>query len=329
MKDARFCELKNWILAKGYPDITISPLAGDASFRRYFRVLCLNGTSLIAMDAPPGKEDINPFVAVANAFQKQGVHVPIIHAYDSTQGFMLLEDFGDNLYLRTLSPENADTLYKNAIHELIKIQSCRTIDHHTLPYFDRHFMMKELLLFQEWVLERHLNLKLSTTQKKWLNQIFIQLIEIIEQQPLVCVHRDYHSRNLIWCADQKVGVLDFQDAVLGPISYDLVSLLKDCYIDWPIDKVREWSAYYFDLSSNEGIAPATDFETFFTWFNCMGIQRHLKAAFIFARLNLLYGKPGYLGDIPRTMDYVKIALTSFPELEDFSDFLQEAYYSCI
>lgn len=294
--------LEDWlkaVLDRG--EITLTPASGDASFRRYWR-LALEGQTYIAMDAPPGVEDTGRFVRIARDWRALGLRTPAIHAEDADQGFLLLEDFGRRLYLEALHADSADRLYGDALGALAIIQACAPTQ--DLPAYDAPFLRRELDLFRYWLVERYLGLTLSSDEEADLEEGLALLIASAVEQPRVCVHRDYHSRNLMITPSPSPGILDFQDAVAGPVTYDLVSLLRDCYIAWPRARVEEWAWGYFGLAVQSGILRPEEEADFPRWFDLMGVQRHLKASGIFARLQIRDGKPGYLGDIPRTLGYV-------------------------
>ena len=316
--DYRIDELTNW-LQQQFPGqrITVQPLAGDASFRRYFRVQ-ENDNVYVAMDAPPDNEDCRPFVQVAATLAKRGVRVPHIHAQDLERGFLLLDDFGDTLLQHALTPAQAGDLYTTAIDALVNWQEHGLSE---LPRFDAAFAYQEIERFYEWFLIKHCQLSLSDQDDAILKDAFRRLAQGSEEQPQTLIHRDYHSRNLLVLPDQQLGVIDFQDAMIGPVTYDLVSLLRDCYIAWPDDQVRAWALYYFDEASRRQIVPHIDAETFLRWFDWQGVQRHLKAIGTFARLFHRDNKPGYLPDIPRTLNYVLAISAKYPELHAFGDWL--------
>jgi hypothetical protein len=294
--------LEDWlkaVLDRG--EITLTPASGDASFRRYWRI-ALEGQTYIAMDAPPGVEDTDRFVRIARDWRALGLRTPAIHAEDADQGFLLLEDFGRRLYLEALHADSADRLYGDALGALAIIQACAPTQ--DLPAYDAPFLRRELDLFRHWLVERYLGLTLSSREEADLEEALNLLVASALEQPRVCVHRDFHSRNLMITASPSPGILDFQDAVAGPVTYDLVSLLRDCYIAWPRARVEEWAWGYFGLAVQSGILRPEQEADFLPWFDLMGVQRHLKASGIFARLLIRDGKPGYLGDIPRTLGYV-------------------------
>ncbi len=297
-------------------------VAGDASFRRYFRVATGAG-SRIVMDAPPEKESCEAFVAITRHWHEHGLHVPELLAEDRQQGFLLLEDLGDRLYLDELrDTATADRLYGDALNALVRLQGLPAPPGHELPPYDRRRLEQEMQLFPDWLLEKKLGLQLSSQERAMLATTFACLAESALAQPRVTVHRDYHSRNLLVTDRNTPGIIDFQDAVIGPITYDAVSLLRDCYIDWPVEKVCQWLEAYRIETREAGLHQA-DEATFRQWFELMGIQRHLKASGIFARLDQRDGKARYLADIPRTLDYMIAAARRQPALAHFGDWLAE------
>ncbi len=310
--DIRLELLKEWI--KHYPGLDeadVSIASADASFRRYFRVSYAEGC-LIAMDAPPDQEDITSFIDITQRLEAADLQVPHIHASDLQQGFLLLDDLGQQHFLGGLSSDSVDELYGDALLALMKIQSADTQD---LPIYHNKLLASELSLFQDWYIGIHLGIGLSQDQREQIDKVFSALIDNASEQPQVFVHRDYHSRNLMITAEKNPGIIDYQDAVLGPITYDLVSLLRDCYISWPTEQVKAWALHYRDQAvANDLMVPTQD-QQFLRWFDLMGIQRHLKAIGIFARLNHRDGKPGYLGDIPRTLNYVLQIAPRYEETE--------------
>lgn len=279
----------------------IAPASSDASFRRYFRVILSDGSSLIAMDAPPDKEDCRPFVHVAELMQHAGVHVPQVMARDLERGFLLLEDLGSVAYLDALTPASVENLYADALDTLLHLQTGAPAAE--LPSYDEALLRREMALFPDWLLARHLDIPLQAKDLAMWDALTDELVASALAQPMVFVHRDYHSRNLMVVEQHNPGVIDFQDAVAGPVTYDLVSLLRDCYVNWPSEHVDAWVAAFARELRAAGITTADD-ETFLAWFDLMGVQRHLKASGIFARLNHRDGKPGYLADIPRTLGYI-------------------------
>ncbi|MGD2118733.1 MAG: phosphotransferase [Chromatiales bacterium] len=321
----RLEQLKNWLQTDcGLTAFEIEPASGDASFRRYFRITLPDGDTRIAMDAPPEKENCEPFVRIARQLAELGLHVPAILAEDLQQGYLLLSDLGSRQYLAELNPDTVDRHYGDALSALLVLQTCCSTE--GLPEYDRAMLWREMELFREWLLQQQVSLKLTESQNLMLDQVFELLIENALQQPKVCVHRDYHSRNLMVTGSPSPGILDFQDAVAGPITYDLVSLLKDCYIDWPRQRVIDWAMGYFELCVQSGLLRSEHEKYFLRWFDLMGVQRHLKAAGIFARLNIRDGKPGYLADIPRTLAYIKALDKEYPELADLEELITKAGY---
>lgn len=319
--DDRQQALHQWAIKQlGHNDIKITALAGDASFRRYFR-LHWDNQSLVAMDAPPDKEDCHPFVILSNIFSKQGLHVPQVLHTDFTNGFLLLTDLGDHVYFNQLNKNNADQLYETAIDSLLMLQQCQPTHDFNFPAFD-NLMVEELSRFREWYLLRHLQLNLTTHEETLLGDSFNMLVKSATQQPQLCVHRDYHSRNLMVLPQQKVGILDFQDAVWGPVTYDLVSLLRDCYISWPQEKVQQWMEIYFTKAQSQGMLRTHTLNEFQHWFDWMGMQRHLKAIYIFARKFHRDDNPNYLNDIPRTLNYIFQMGEQYKEFQPLIKFLK-------
>tara|TARA_R110002072_G_scaffold47597_2_gene130749 strand:+ start:16871 stop:17926 length:1056 start_codon:yes stop_codon:yes gene_type:complete len=309
--DARYQALCQWVAQQLNQDkVELSVVSGDASFRRYFR-FTLNEQSWVVMDAPPDKEDSTHFVRIAKSWYSQGIQVPKIIALNLEDGFMLLSDFGETLLLSALNPQKIDLqqgkhYYTKAMQVLVQIQ---TIDSQQLdlPLYNSGLLQQEMALFKDWLIEAKLGLDLSDEESLGLNACLSLLEERALAQHQVTVHRDFHARNLMICDDDCLGVIDFQDAVHGPITYDLVSLLRDCYIVWPTELVTQWCVEFYDLlieKNPDALSYLGDFEHFKEDFDLMGLQRHLKVAGIFARLSLRDGKHGYLADIPRTLDYI-------------------------
>jgi N-acetylmuramate 1-kinase len=305
------------------PRCAIRPASADASFRRYFRVTDGNGASFIAMDAPPDREDSRPYVRIARRLRALGLNVPEIVAEDLSQGFLLITDLGDRLYLQALNESTVEPLYADALAALLRLQSGTADDNTFLPPYDAALLQREMELFREWYLGRHLELEPSAEQHALLDGAFASLTASALEQPTVWVHRDYHSRNLMVTPYANPGILDFQDAVQGPITYDLVSLLRDCYIAWPRERVEGWARRHLAAARTAGLAVSADDVQFLRWFDWMGVQRHLKAIGIFARLNHRDGKPGYLKDIPRTLGYVVDVTERYPELRPLHRFVVE------
>lgn len=312
--DARLAALQRWLNVVLPAHHGLAPASSDASFRRYFRVF-EGEKSWVVMDAPPEHEDCGPFVAVCGHLAALGLRVPVIRAQDLTQGFLLLDDLGRQTMLEVLTPATASEAYAAAIDALLMMQQAAAPD---LPAYDRALLQREMDLFPDWYLARHRGHQLSAVEREAWNRACDSLAEAALAQPRVFVHRDYHSRNLM--AGTPPGILDFQDAVIGPLTYDLVSLLRDCYIAWPAGQVSEWLNLYFNRAGAAGILPADyDRDRLQRDFDWMGIQRHLKASGIFARLNHRDGKPGYLNDIPRTLSYITELVPAYPELAVLGD----------
>lgn len=301
---------------------TLAPASADASFRRYFRATLDDGTTRIVMDAPPANEDCRPWLRVQKLFRDAGTHVPEVLAQDLERGFLLLSDLGNATYLQALNPENAVSLYADAIASLVRIQAASRPA--VLPDYDRALLRRELDLFPEWYLARHHRLELSAAEKASLESVFERILAVNLAAPRVFVHRDYHSRNLMVIPQRNPGIIDFQDALAGPVGYDLVSLLKDCYVGWPRARVEGWVAAYRARLRAAGFvegAGASDAE-FLRWFDLIGVQRHLKVLGIFARLWYRDGKSGYLADLPLTLHYVRDACARHAELADFGRWLE-------
>ncbi len=298
------------------------PASSDASFRRYFRVMTPDDSGqpqqFIVMDAPPTKENIEPFIRIANLLGKSEVNVPNIYQQNPIDGFLLLEDFGNRSFLDQLNETTVDSLYRSALDCLFKLQTQTPTQQAGLPSYDQPLLQRELAIFEEWFLGRLLDVEIS--RSIWEDACRL-LIDSALEQPTVCVHRDYHSRNLMVVNSNSPGVIDFQDAVIGPITYDLVSLLRDCYITWPPEQVEQWRTNYFARLFDAGLIDCS-VEQFHRWFDLMGLQRHLKAIGIFSRLHLRDGKSGYLDDIPRTLNYVRTVCKDYPELALLDEFLQ-------
>lgn len=320
----RQADFENWLKAAcNVERVTLKPLAKDASFRQYFSLA--HDANFLAVDAPPEHEKNHEFVAVAQAFEKKGVRVPAISAYDLDQGFLLVENLGPDSYLKILShePERADRLYKQAIDKLLDITEAHQDTHlHLLP-FDQAFLQAELDHFTEWFLQKYLGCAVSPSEKHMLQTAYNILIQRAVSQQQVCIHRDYHSRNLIVRESQNPGVIDFQDAMIGPLTYDLVSLLRDAYIAWPREQVETWAKYFYDGYAQRHSNYHQTWPDFLDDFNLMGVQRNLKAIFIFARKWLRDNDKGYLNDIPRTLNYILTVSKDYPELGIFRQFLNE------
>ena len=316
----RLEQLVTWLSDQpGLRPDTLEQVAGDASFRRYYRVADADGVTRIVMDAPPEHEDCRPFVDVTSRLETAGVHVPHIHAQDLDQGFLLLEDLGDIQYLDRLDQKSAARLYADALDALVTFQASAPSD--GLPPYDEALLRFEMELFREWLCARHLGLELDVQENRMLDAVFTRLVDNALGQPQLFVHRDYHSRNLMLTASDSPGIIDFQDAVRGPITYDLVSLLKDAYIRWPLEQVDRWVAEYAERALHASLVDEAQALQFQRWFDLMGLQRHIKVAGIFARLYRRDGKAGYLADIPLVLDYIIEMAERYPEFFGLADLI--------
>ncbi len=320
--DARLALVLEWLTHDVRLDVErIEPASSDASFRRYFRIFRRGGT-LIVMDAPPQNEDVRPYIEVSGMLEALGIHVPHILESDDRRGLLLLEDLGAMPYLSRLKAGgDPESLYGDALDALATIQARGREAAGDLSPYDREPLQREMALMPEWFCRRHLEIDLTSEEREIIARSFELLTREALAQPQVFVHRDYHSRNLMVVEPRNPGVLDFQDALRGPIGYDLVSLLKDCYIAWPRERVERWvSAYRERLLARGAEAGASDGELT-RWFDLIGVQRHLKVLGIFARLWYRDGKPGYLGDLPLTLRYVLETCAQYPELAELGRFL--------
>lgn len=299
----------------------LTPASSDASFRRYFRFTQQNDT-FIVMDAPPEHEDCRPFVAIARLFKQAGVHVPQVLREDLEQGFLLLTDLGATTYLDALgqSVDGADSLYRDAFTALVSIQ--RASQSGVLPEYSEELLRREVAMFPEWYVARHSGMTLSPQQAQILNTSIDAILRNVLAQPRVFVHRDYHSRNLM-VSMPNPGVLDFQDAVYGPITYDAVSLLKDAYIHWEEEQRLDWLVRYWEAARKASLPVADDIGTFYRDYEWMGVQRHLKVVGIFARLAHRDGKTGYLNDIPLVWRYLREACGRYRELHPLANVLDQ------
>jgi len=317
----RLAQIHDWLTGI-YPDreFTLAPASADASFRRYFRARFNDHKTLIVMDAPPEHEDCKPFIRISQLFGKAGANVPEVLAQDLDRGFLLLTDLGATTYLSALNKQNADQLYRDAASALVTIQ--RASQRGVLPDYDEALLTRELQLFPDWYIAKHLGAEVNPAQQAVLKQIFALLNRNILAQGQVYVHRDYHSRNLMLC-DNNPGILDFQDAVYGAITYDLVSLLKDAYISWEEEQVLDWAIRYWEQARKAGLPVAQDFGEFYRDFEWMGAQRHIKVLGIFARLYHRDGKDGYLKDMPLVMAYLRKTCERYIELKPMLHLLDE------
>lgn len=305
-------QINEWLGSLGPGrNFTLAPASADASFRRYFRATYDDGASRIVMDAPPDREDLAPWLHVQALFRQAGVHVPAVLAEDRARGFLLLSDLGSDTYLSRLTPETADPLYRQAIDALIAIQSASRP--RQLPAYDRALLQRELDLFPDWYLERHLAVTIGDEWRNRLRAMFDKILAVNLGEPAVYVHRDYHSRNLM-VTEPNPGVIDFQDAVYGPLSYDLVSLFKDAYVTWDEEQTLDWLVRYWEKARKAGLPVRADFGEFHREYEWMGVQRHLKVLGIFARLYHRDGKDGYLKDMPLVARYLKDTCARYQDL---------------
>jgi N-acetylmuramate 1-kinase len=322
--DARRDALERWLAPILDSPFKLAPASEDASFRRYWRASLADGRSFVAMDAPPDKEDCRPFVRVARMLADAGVHAPEVIAQDLENGYLLLSDLGTRTYLHELNAASgknaAPQLFADATEALLRWQLATRAGE--LPPYDEALLRRELNLFPEWYVGRHLKKDLSASQKNSLESVFAVLIKSALAQPTVYVHRDYMPRNLMLC-EPNPGVLDFQDAVLGPITYDMVSLVRDAFISWEEERVLDWTVRYWEKAKRAGLPVESDFGEFWRAFEWMGLQRHLKVLGIFARINYRDGKPKYLADTPRFLVYARDVATRYVPLAPLARLLDE------
>jgi len=301
--------------ALGDPTLILAPASSDASFRSYWRTHH-DGRSWIVMDSPPAQEDPRPWLKIGQQLAAAGLHVPAVHAQDLEQGFLLIEDLGTRLYLNELNDDNADALYGDAMDALLLMQT--RIAYRDLPPFDRDVLVRGLEVMPEWFLGRHLNHTPTCDEWDVLETAFNVIIHNAQEQPRCFVHRDYHSRNLLVVEQNNPGIIDFQGALAGPVTYDLASLLRDAYIVWPREHVEAWvESYRLRLRKAGVIGTEIDSKRFLRWFDLTGLHRHVRVLGQFYRLWYRDGKPGYLADVPRVYQYVVSVARSYPELADF------------
>jgi len=318
--DQRLSQLDVWLTEQGVVDVASRrPASTDASFRRYFRLDVVPalrarlGDTLIAMDAPPERENVPAFIHVDGLLFDAGVTVPAIVARDVERGFLLISDLGTTTYLQRLDNDNASFMYSDAIDALLAFQL--TSQPGVLPDFDRAFVLREMNLFPEWFVAKHLGVTMTPAQQESLDKVFETITANVLAQQQVFMHRDFHSRNLMWLEQGNPGVLDFQDAVYGPVTYDLASLLRDAYIQWDEEFVLDWVVRYWQSAKKVGLPVNPDIDAFYRDFEFMALQRHLKILGIFCRLNYRDGKPVYMGDLPTVLDYVRKTANRYIELK--------------
>ena len=319
----RLRQLTEW-LQNQFPGQTfeLAPASADASFRRYFRATFPTGETRVVMDAPPQHEDCRPFLHIGKLFEDAGTHVPHVYAQDLEQGFLLLSDLGNTTYLQALNADNARDLYGAATDALLRIQLASR--ENELPPYDEALLRRELGLFPEWYVARHLGVTLNNKQQEALEKTFRRILDNNLAQPRVYVHRDYHSRNLM-LTEPNPGILDFQDAVYGPITYDLVSLFKDAYIKWDEEQTMDWLIRYWDKARAAGLPVHQDFGEFYRDYEWMGVQRHIKVLGIFARLYHRDGKEAYLNDMPLVFEYLYRACARYVDLKPLQVLLEELH----
>lgn len=315
--------LRNWLkesCSLSNSNFELQPLINDASSRQYFRLQLGNATHIV-MIAPPNEENIIAFITIAKDFARQGINTPEILAYNLEQGFMLLSDLGNDLYVNILNSNTADDLYHRALNVIRQIQICNPQfpDNKSLDLFNEEYIRFELNLFIDWFLIKHLDLSITNKISNILENTFKLLIQSAIEQPQTCIHRDYHSRNLLLLGNKNVGVLDFQDAMYGPITYDVASLLRDAYIDWPQTQVDQWVMKFYDMLD---LAHQYGIEKFVRWFDLISLQRHLKILGIFSRLNYRDNKPHYLHMTNRLLNYINKTCGDYIELSPFKELLQ-------
>ncbi|RNC78256.1 aminoglycoside phosphotransferase family protein [Piscirickettsia salmonis] len=305
--------------------LNIVALAGDASARRYYRVLRGQAPSLILMDARQQQQECSPFLYLGECLQRAGLVTPDVHAYDIDQGLMLLTDFGDALLISRLqsAEHQAAALYDQAFINIAKIQSIPTASLTGMSLFDAAFMLREMNLFQEWFLSAYRGVTLSAEQEQQLNELLIVISQYLVGLPQCLMHRDFHSRNIMCLEDGRLGIIDYQGAVIGPLVYDLVSLLKDCYVSWPREQVEGWVTHFYMQHLEPSQRQLMSAEQFLYAFDVAGLQRHLKCAGLFARLALRDQKNLYLSELPRVLDYIRHMGELYSEFRFFSDLLQE------
>jgi len=325
-KDARLARLTEWLGSLDLVETaSLRPASSDASFRRYFRLDVAPalsdklGATVIAMDAPPERENVPAFIHVQGLLQAAGVTVPAIVARDVDNGFLLLSDLGTTTYLQRLDVDNASFMYSDAVDALIKFQMASQAG--VLPEFDRAFVLREMNLFPEWFIGRHLGVEMNDIQRAQLDKVFEAIAANVLAQQQVYMHRDFHSRNLMFLDQGNPGVLDFQDAVFGPVSYDLASLLRDAYIQWDEEFVLDWVVRYWQSAKGVGLPVNPDIDAFYRDFEYMALQRHLKILGLFCRLNYRDGKSVYMGDLPTVLDYVRKTANRYTELKPLARLL--------
>ena len=300
--------------------LRLQNLSGDAGFRQYFRLNTIPPT--LAVVAPPATENNAAFLAVAHYLRERGIHAPKVIAYESERGYMVVEDLGSDLLLDHLNTDTVDLLYGEALMLLLRLQQLPP-DGQVFPLYSRQKLCDEMHSFSQWFVEGLLDYRLTDAERQMLAETFQHLENSAASQPQVIVHRDFHSRNLVYSLGNAPGVIDFQDAVIGPLTYDLVSLLRDCYIQWPVEQVQRWALAYAGMATDVGLLQGASPEVFLRWFDWMGLQRHIKVLGVFSRLSLRDGKHGYLGDLPLVIHYVRSISRQYAEMSAFAEWFDE------
>ncbi len=340
--DDRFDRMQTWLsrlsILTNTGFSTPESASSDASFRRYFRINLREPAaseasslhsqkSLIIMDAPPEHEDCTAFISIAKSFKGIGLNVPVVLAENLAEGFLLLTDLGSQTYLSVLNDQNADGLYRDALSALVTLQTKDAQLADTLPDYSRELITSEMSLFDDWLGKEFLGVSMDNLQTSAWKDLQASLKQSIVRQPKTVVHRDYHSRNLMFLEQGNPGILDFQDAVKGPLTYDAVSLLRDCYITWPAERIEEWQREYFLMLTQKGQLTKDEWQGFQQSMDLMGIQRHLKAAGIFARLSIRDGKTNYIDDIPATLMHILNVAVHYPEMKFLVDWIENVLYA--
>jgi N-acetylmuramate 1-kinase len=317
--DPRLQALTNWAAAQlQNPSLNLSPLGGDAGFRRYFQLS--SHAQYLAVDAPTATEDTPQFLRIAQLLQEHQVRVPAITSANSDEGFLLVENLGNDLVFNKINQANADVIYQQAMELIIRMQGISKQPAY-LPTYDAAFLLREMQLLTEWFIEKLLHYRLNDTEKQILEHCFQLLSNSAAEQPQGFVHRDFHSRNLMLTSDKQLATIDFQGALWGPFTYDLASLLRDCYLRWPQEKINEWALdFHQKIILTHNSISATQF---IKWFDWMGLQRHIKVLGIFARLNLRDNKPHYLQDLPLVIRYTLEVSNRYPELQAFAKWFEQ------
>lgn len=320
MMISRFHRLNDWAQKElDLANIVLTPMKGDASFRNYYRVVKQN-QSFVLMDSKPDLENVYSYIAIGEEFKSKNIKVPTIYGADLERGFLLIEDFGDKTLFNELTELNVSNLYNKCTDTLLKIGKCTEMSRWKLSYFNDEEISKELQGFNDWFLKGYTKVNVN---KRVLDEVFTLLIKVANQQPQICIHRDYHSRNLMVLKDLSLGILDYQDASIGPLTYDLVSLLRDCYVVWPNEKVLNWvSDFYLKVKENMNLKNFS-LNQFIYWFDMMGLQRHMKAIFIFARKFLRDNSSVYLKDIPIALKYIIDVSSEYKELTKFNQLISQ------